>query len=314
MMHISALSSVRSTAVLVIMLFLVTTDMNDSTGVHAFSTTVGKSSISHTSRTATQLSLSFYPQQQHQRQQQQQYSREIRLREEAESPFRKVRGFLYLNLLAGASVSLTVSCMRIAAAALSGINTDTLDDSIINAGVDTLGLITVSLLYKRDNEARETRLRRASKGANLAQLQIRGSAALLSGSSSSRRRNAVQPLSRGIEKKRIVIAIASREKIASVLRDMPQHGKDLVIVPVVCPQYTAPLGMMELDQHILDTCVALPAGGNWRSVLEDETRAAREQGIDVETEGVCLILKSDGLGVGQRTRGIFLERMVQSAA
>ena len=61
--------------------------------------------------------------------------RNIRLREEAESPFRKIRFFVYFNLLGGALTSLFVSTARIAAAA-SGVNADLMDESLVNAAVE----------------------------------------------------------------------------------------------------------------------------------------------------------------------------------
>lgn len=254
------------------------------------------------------------------------YSREIRLREEVESPFRKVRFVLYLNLLGGAAVSLAVSGARIAAA-LSGVNTNLMQESITNAIIDIIGIVVIGYFYKQDQDAQESRLKRATKGASLANLQIRGSASLLSGAASDIDLNnidrnklvgktAVVPIKsfrrgRGIEK-RIVIAIASKEKINAVLEQTKEVAdslvaNDLILVPVVTPQFTAPLGidneLMEMD------CVALPAGGNWMSVLTDETDQAREQGVDVEKEGVCIVLKKNGR-VGTRTKGIFLENMI----
>ncbi len=65
----------------------------------------------------------------------QNYSKEVRLREEAEAPFRKVRFFVYSALLAGYFVSLLVSSARIAAG-LNGINVDLLNESLNNAAID----------------------------------------------------------------------------------------------------------------------------------------------------------------------------------
>ena len=83
------------------------------------------------------------------------YSREVRLREEAESPFRKVRYFFYLNAAGGAFTSLAISLARIAAA-LSGVNTDLMDESLRNAAIDIAGLTVVGYLYKRDQDADRT--------------------------------------------------------------------------------------------------------------------------------------------------------------
>jgi len=54
----------------------------------------------------------------------------------------------------------------------------------------------------------------------------------------------------------------------------------------------------------------LPVGNTaWQTVLEDEAQTALGQGVDIEKDGFCVILKKNGR-VGQRTKGIFLERMV----
>jgi hypothetical protein len=47
----------------------------------------------------------------------------------------------------------------------------------------------------------------------------------------------------------------------------------------------------------------------WRSVIEGESEKAIQQGVDIEKEGFCVILKKN-VRVGQRTKGIYLENMV----
>lgn len=249
------------------------------------------------------------------------YSREIRLREEAESPFRKVRLFLYAAILGGAFTSLAVSTARIAAG-MSGINTDLLEQSAINAGVDVAGIVLFGFLFKRDVDAQESRLKRAAKGAEFAKLTIRGSPVLLEGAVGAAsgqlagKAAMTAPLSslrrgRGVDK-RVVIASAGKDKIKEVLEDTCNLAEslmlnDLVVVPVVYPQGTAPLG---LDIELLEQdCVALPAGGNWRSIINDEASEAISQGVDIENEGFSIVLKKNGR-VGQRTKGIYLGRMV----
>jgi hypothetical protein len=97
------------------------------------------------------------------------YSRELLLREEAESPFRKVRFFFYTSLAVGAATSLAVSVARIAAG-VAGINADLLQESVTNAGVDLGGLAVLAFLYQRDMKAQDSRLKQASKGSELAKL------------------------------------------------------------------------------------------------------------------------------------------------
>ena len=87
------------------------------------------------------------------------------------------------------------------------------------------------------------------------------------------------------------------------------EASDLLVVPLVLPSATAP--------EITDTippCVALPVGNTaWKTVLQDEAQEALQQNVDIEQEGFCVILKKNGR-VGQRTKGIFLERMVGEVA
>lgn len=236
------------------------------------------------------------------------YSRELRLREEAESPFRKVRQFFTIALLGGAMTSLAVSSARILAA-MNGVNTDLMQESVVNAGVDVIGVAGLVFLYKRDMEAQESRLKRAAKGAEFAKLMIRGTFGDINGKSivtslSTLRRG------RGLEKRAVIVA-AGKDRITTVLQEAAALSdslnlNDLVIVPVVMPSCSAPLGLdMELIQQ---ENIALPAGGNWVSVIMDEATQAKEQKIDVEKEGFCVVLKKNGR-VGQRTKGINLARM-----
>jgi hypothetical protein len=254
-----------------------------------------------------------------------QYSRELYLREEAESPFRKVRFFLYTVLAGGALTSLAVSGARVAAG-LAGINAELLPESITNVAVDVAGLAFVAFLFQRDLQAQESRIKRASKGAELAKLSVRASKKLIddvdlmesrdgiwgaSGSSgtftmnlSSLRRG------RGIEK-RVVIAVGGSDKIAKTLEEASRLREtlavsDLLVVPVVLPSGVAP---EVTSANELPDCVALPVGAGWAAVVQDEAEEARKQGVDVFEDGFCVVLKKNGR-VGQRTKGIFLPRMV----
>jgi hypothetical protein len=245
----------------------------------------------------------------------------LKLREEAESPFRKVRFFLYITLAGGAFTGLAISVARIAAALFAGVNEDLLQESLINAGVDLAGLTVVGVLYRRDQQAEASRLKRAARGAGLAQLSVRASKSVLDGDLSPEGSTFTTTLAslrrgRGIDK-RVVIAAAGKDKIAKVLqeakvleRDMEYN--DILLVPVVMPQGVAPSG----DTMLLllpNKSVALPIvkGNNWKLIIDDEAAEAVQQGVNIEDEGFCVVLKKNGR-VGQRTRGIFLENLVSN--
>jgi hypothetical protein len=114
---------------------------------------------------------------------------------------------------------------------------------------------------------------------------------------------------RGIEK-RVVITAGGKEKIAEIMKEAIKlqdklEMNDLLIIPVLMPQGVAP----ELSGIEVPSCIALPVGNNWKYVVDDEAEEAVNQGVDIEKEGFCVILKKNGR-VGQRTRGVFLDRMV----
>jgi Low psii accumulation1 / Rep27 len=254
------------------------------------------------------------------------YSRDIYLREEAESPFRKVRIFFYYSVGAGALLGLAISSARVLAA-LNGINADLLQESATNVVIDLAGLALIAFLYKRDMEAQESRLQRASKGAELAKLLVRASTSISTGlvDADSDKINESKVLAeafttslaslrrgRGIEK-RVVIAAAGSEKIRQVIQEARRLDdalsfNDLLIVPIVLPTGSSPK-VPVVEGEALPECIALPVGAAWRSVINDESVKAIEQGVDIEKDGFCVILKKNGR-VGQRTKGIFLENMV----
>lgn len=240
------------------------------------------------------------------------FDRKVRLREEAESPFQKVRYLIYANLGGGALISLFLSVTRIAAG-LNGINTELLQESEVNAAVDLAGLVVIGFLWKREKNAEEARIKRATKGAELASLNIRAAKKLADGLEEDLSETFVTPLSslrrgRGIEK-RVVIVAAGVDKIQQVLNEAERLKdslilNDLLIVPVILPQGIAPDPTGDTPE-----CIALPVGNNWKSVVDDETEEARNQGINVEAEGIAITLKKNGR-VGQRTKGVYLDRMV----
>lgn len=247
--------------------------------------------------------------------QKKEYSTEVRLREEAEAPFRKVRFFIYSSLLAGCVISLLVSLARIAAG-LNGINVDHLDESLQNAAIDVGGMALLLFLLKSDFDAQESRLKRASKGGEMASLPVRGKADFFKDSL----RNQFVSLTlssfradRGIDK-RIVICAAGEDKITTVIDEIRNPSlqgslvaNDLVVIPVALRTGMSPIGM---DDDLLEKeCIAIPGGQGWKSFIADEVEEAEKQGVDVNSKGFAIILKKNGR-VGQRTNGINLTRMV----
>jgi len=240
------------------------------------------------------------------------FSRKVRLRAEAESPFVKVRYFFYLTGAGGAFTSLAISLARIAAAA-SGVNADLMDESLRNAAIDVAGLIVLAGLWRRDQTAETSRQRRAAKGAEIAKLSVRASKRLLGDVEDGTFTTSLASLRRGRGMdKRVIIAAAGDEKICQVLQDAQalqneMEFNDLVLVPIVLPRGKAP----DTSLESIPSCVALPVGvgSSWRDFVEEEVAEAARQGVNVEEDGICVVLKKNGR-VGQRTKGIFLQNLV----
>jgi Low psii accumulation1 / Rep27 len=310
-------SLIKSTILMIVVIILASTTLDveafqsfNSERLTQFSHSLSASPIQHppSSQSTKITSLSSSPNDNDR------FSREVRLREEAESPFRKVRYFFYLNIAGGATTSLLISIARIAAA-LSGVNTDLMDESLRNAAIDLVGLAAVAYFWRQDQAAEESRLIRATKGAELAKLNVRASKAIMTGDDDDAQDTFTTTLAsfrreRGIEK-RVVIAAAGKEKIQRVLeeaRTLQQDlaDNDLVVVPVVMPRGVAP----ELAAP-QPTNVAMPVtvGNNWKMLIDEEAADATSQGVKIEEEGFCIVLKKNGR-VGQRTRGIFLNNLV----
>lgn len=259
------------------------------------------------------------------------YSRDIILREEAESPFRKIRFFTYASLGAAAATSFLISSTRVIAG-LNGINIDLLDESLYNCGIDLVGMIVLSFAWQQDVIAQNSRFKRAAKGAELAKLNVKVSKSMLNDSdivetelterTASRFTTSLASLRRGRGmEKRVVIAVGNTVRIQSIIQEAIQindslRDNDLLIVPIIIepPNGTIqPLPVNIIDIDTLPDCIALPAtgatSGSWKIVITDEMEEAIKQDINVYEDGFCVILKKNGR-VGQRTRGIYLSNMV----
>lgn len=59
----------------------------------------------------------------------------------------------------------------------------------------------------------------------------------------------------------------------------------------------------------LPSSVASPVGNGWKTAMEMEVVDAVKQGVDLDKDGFCVVLKKNGR-VGQRTKGIFLRNLV----
>merc|ERR1712232_1134465 len=85
---------------------------------------------------------------------------------------------------------------------------------------------------------------------------------------------------------------------------------DLLVVPLLLgagDQLSLP--SMTTPQPKSVALPVLSGGSGWRDFLAEEVDEAKRQGVNVQREGLCVILKKNGR-VGQRTKGISLENLV----
>ena len=202
---------------------------------------------------------------------------------------------------------------------MNGINADLLQQSATNVAVDLAGLVVLTVLYQNDLASQESRLKRASKGAELAKLTVRASKNILTGDDNlpeddKARETFTTTLAslrrgRGIEK-RVVIAAAGVDKLTQVVQQAKELQDELAFSDLLIIPYVLGSDDSLTTDDFLPDCVALPTkGANWKAFIDEEVAEATKQGVDVQTEGLCVILKKNGR-IGQRTKGIYLNNMV----
>jgi len=218
--------------------------------------------------------------------------------EEIETPYRNFRYFLYAALGSGALVSFVINLPRLAAN-LSGINAESTNDTVLNLVINALAIALLYFFYDRDRQAQLKRLERIKIGGSIAALRVRFQG--------SGERVKLADLRRGRGRARRVVLVAAsaaglREAVAAAA---PLSAKlvecDLLVVPV-----TLPLGGPAADLDAAATAldhIALPAEGEWKSVIGAECERAVEQGLDPESQGFTIIIKKNGR-IGQRIKGL----------
>ena len=98
------------------------------------------------------------------------YSQSSRLREEVEAPFAKVRLFVWPALMAGAAIATYFAGTSLLAEAVGA--REPAPDSLVNLGVDLAAVAAIGTVWRRDLQARDSRLKRLSAGAAMAALRV----------------------------------------------------------------------------------------------------------------------------------------------
>ena len=229
------------------------------------------------------------------------YSQSSRLREEVEAPFAKVRLFVWPALMAGAAIATYFAGTSLLAEAVGA--REPAPDSLVNLGVDLAAVAAIGTVWRRDLQARDSRLKRLSAGAAMAALRVE-----LGGDAAG-----VLPLAdlRAGRKlpRRVVIVAAPEAVLADSLRaaeaaSAALAAADMLVVPLAVADgggVAAPAAGSVPGAGAAH--LALPAGGGWNDVVGTELATAVAQNADAAARGFTLILKKNGR-VGTRRLGM----------
>jgi hypothetical protein len=237
-----------------------------------------------------------------------------RLREEVESPFRKVRLAFFGFSSASASVALYFSALAALKANMGGFaDSIPLDEALQTCAINAAGALGFGGLALREMKVGQANLERIAKGGLLARLGVEIAANI---SSSSRR--SIGDYRRA---SRVIIAAGGSEYInklalslcsdqLSDVNTLPSAlaGVDIVVVPVLLDKECKVIDVKSAwknaspgpndrnyDSARADDVVAFPVGlSNWNDYLKSDVETAKKQGFDVLDKGITITVKKNG--------------------
>jgi Low psii accumulation1 / Rep27 len=246
------------------------------------------------------------------------YTVKQRLREEVESPFRKVR-LLFFGSSAGSALTALYFSALNTIKALSGGYADAppLDEALTSDAINIGGAVVCGLLAYREYKAGQSNLERIARGGKLASLVVEPAVG------GSKR----QQLTGYRRAYRVLIAAGGKDYISKLARSMTSDllkdtnnipekllEVDVIVVPVlleaiddgkVVARDTRTFWKEEIqpdpevdrnfDISRADPVIAFPIGNNqWSDYLESEIETAAGQGFDVLEKGITLTVKKNG--------------------
>ena len=240
------------------------------------------------------------------------YTVKQRLREEVESPFRKVRLIFFASSAGSALTALYFSATNALKAYLGGYSdAPPLDESLTSCAINIGGAIVCGYFAYRDYKLGIVNLERISKGAKLAKLGV------LPGAEKNPR-----TLSEYRRSSRVLICAGGEAYVENVCKalnsdqladenNLPQllEDVDVLIVPVLLTGASNKVGDTKatwrgtipsdsdrnFDSTKSDAVVAFPwNNAGWAEYLESEIETAVKQGFDVQSKGITIMVKKNG--------------------
>jgi hypothetical protein len=245
-----------------------------------------------------------------------------RLREEVESPFRKVRLAFFGFSSASAFVALYFSALAALKANIGGY-TDSipLDDALQTCAINAAGALGFGVLALREMKVGQANLERIAKGGLLARLGVEIANTTTSSSSTSSSSSSRRTLGDYRRASRVIIAAGGSEYInklalslcsdqLSDVNTLPSAltGVDIVIVPVLLDKECKVVDVKSAwrnaspgpndrnyDSARADEIVAFPVGfSTWNEYLKSDIETAKKQGFDVMVKGITITVKKNG--------------------
>lgn len=252
------------------------------------------------------------------------YTVKQRLREEVESPFRKIRFFFFASSTGSALTALYFSATN-ALKAYLGTYSDAmpLDEALTSCGINLGGAIVCGFLAVRDYNIGQANLERIARGGKLAKLAV----------APAFEEKTLRTLADYRRNSRVLICAGGKEYIQDVCRSLnadqlsdvntlPEaiEGADLIVVPVLLSsntsvgdtkaawrETTVPAGSSSsasasasdenrnFDVKRADNVVAFPwNNGPWMEYLKSDIETAEKQKFDVLSKGITLTVKKNG--------------------
>lgn len=229
------------------------------------------------------------------------YTRKQRLREEIDSPFRKVRVVFFGFSAGSALIALYFSLITLGKSFAGWEDTPPPNIAVSDVAINVFGVVICAFLTYRDIKAGEANLERIATGGQLASLRV-GPA---DGSPST-------SLAKFRQRKRVLIAAGGEEYIQILARSMLVVAPDIdrvnvVVVPVLLDQlqrvdaeltrrvWRDAQGTEDSDIAASDAVVCFPAlSAPWTDYLSKEIKTATTQNIDPLKKGLGIYLKKNG--------------------
>lgn len=240
------------------------------------------------------------------------YTVKQRLREEVESPFRKVR-LIFFGSSAGSALTALYFSATNALKAYLGTYSDAppLDEALTSCGINIAGAVVCGYFAYKDYERGQANLERIARGGKLAKLAV----------SPGGEEKSLRTLSDYRRTSRVLICAGGKEYVENVCKslnsdqlsdenNLPQllQEVDVLVVPVLLTEgnnvgdtktvwrETVPSDTdRNFDSSKADAVVAYPwNNAGWAEYLESEIETAKKQGFDVLSKGITITVKKNG--------------------